>query len=303
MSFKNVSFLSSSHFPPQKEPPTRKSRLSRTLSDVSSSESELSTQSSPPSLQRASFSPHSSDSSVVVSPLPSQEAGSSPPLRRPLPNGRQEAEEEGGVEEEEESRYHSFLSNTGEQNHNSDDAEAEGDPVLNEGAAAVAAADTCATELQHREVESHDQTTPEEASRRGPPAPVSGPVDDPEENRLVPMTLYLHRVKGLVLALLVEPHFLSDTAAMEEVVRSPTNTSTLEPLVQGRANSSPGAIRPRVTVVLWSRLVLLGLSQNTVLSDTELRVVSEPDLTSANFCLLVSSITAAWRPSTVWRPT
>ncbi|XP_061763186.1 Hermansky-Pudlak syndrome 4 protein isoform X2 [Nerophis ophidion] len=34
---------------------------------------------------------------------------------------------------------------------------------------------------------------------------------------LIPMTLYLHRVKGLVLALLVEPHFLCDKAAMEEV--------------------------------------------------------------------------------------
>lgn len=36
------------------------------------------------------------------------------------------------------------------------------------------------------------------------------------------MTLYMHRVNGLVLALLVEPRFTSDSDSMKEVVRKTT---------------------------------------------------------------------------------
>lgn len=46
----------------------------------------------------------------------------------------------------------------------------------------------------------------------------SGGLDSQNESPLIPMMLYLHRVKGLVLALLVEPHFLNDSTSMEEVV-------------------------------------------------------------------------------------
>lgn len=54
--------------------------------------------------------------------------------------------------------------------------------------------------------------------RDDPPPSLSGGFSKVEEHPLIPMTLYIHRVKGLVLALLVEPHFLKDTASMEEVV-------------------------------------------------------------------------------------
>ncbi|KAJ7994103.1 hypothetical protein DPEC_G00262450 [Dallia pectoralis] len=43
------------------------------------------------------------------------------------------------------------------------------------------------------------------------------PCDDSTSPTLIPMTLYQHRVRGLVLALLVEPHFPNDFAATEEV--------------------------------------------------------------------------------------
>ena len=39
-----------------------------------------------------------------------------------------------------------------------------------------------------------------------------------KDRTVVPMTLYQHRVKGLLLALLVEPPLQRDTEAMEEVV-------------------------------------------------------------------------------------
>lgn len=46
----------------------------------------------------------------------------------------------------------------------------------------------------------------------------SSPSSSSEEEALVPMALYQHRVRALVLALLVEPHFHTDQAAVEEVV-------------------------------------------------------------------------------------
>lgn len=169
-----------------------------------SSESEPSDPGSPQSLQKVSFSPQSSDCSVF-SPGPSQCAADP---QSPFSNGKHKAEEE-------ESYYHSFHSNAGgdSQTHN------EGDATVFEENSHLNGGEASGTVFDSRGAESCDGKVLEEA---GSPL-VAGAFDSPEESPLIPMTLYLHRVTGLVLVLLVEPHFLSDTASMEEVVRSSSN--------------------------------------------------------------------------------
>lgn len=197
----------SSHSTPLKDAPPTKVRLSRTLSDVPSAESETSDPGSPLSPQRVSSSDHS-----VFSPVPSQGPADPQSTEPPFLNGKHEAEEE-------ESFYHSFQSNAGgdsETQNEGDAAALEENPHLNGGGGDSA----CGTVFDSRGAESRDREALEEAGRCPPLV-----FDIPEESPLIPMTLYLHRVKGLVLALLVEPHFSRDTDSMEEVVRSsPDNT-------------------------------------------------------------------------------
>lgn len=51
------------------------------------------------------------------------------------------------------------------------------------------------------------------------PTNTPSPHETLADTSLVPLVLYQHRVKGLVLALLVEPEFITDHSAREEVVR------------------------------------------------------------------------------------
>lgn len=173
----------------------------------------------------------------MFSPIPSQSTANplhpaSPSLEPRLSNGKKNSHE---AEEEalDESYYHSFHSNGDEGSRIHDEGDVS---ALEENSSHLNGADgdaACGTVFDLRGTECGNEESYGDESRghgsgntegykaeTGDLPPLSGVSDNTDEAPLVPMTLYLHRVKGLVLALLVEPLFLSDTASMEEVVRN-----------------------------------------------------------------------------------
>lgn len=236
----------SSHSTPHKDTPPKKTRLSRTLSDTPSTDSEPSGSYQSP--QKVSFSPHLSDSSVF-SPDSSQSTAdpldpAAQSLEAPFSNGKHSPE---AVEEAlEESNYHSFHSNggRGSQTHEEEDSSVFGENSHLNGGGDKESRDDKVLEESSRGVCGSVQG--HEAGRPDPP-PCSGAFDSPEECPLIPMTLYLHRVKGLVLALLVELHFLSDTASMEEVYHSSlASLNGLEAHLRSISPGTPGAPAPYI---------------------------------------------------------
>lgn len=170
------------------------------------------------------FMPATSQSTADPCNVPPQSLKPSFSIGKSSPEAEKEALEE--------SYYHSFHSRDGgswirseeedgsvfEDNSHLNGDEREGDKA-------------CETEIESGKEASHDNKEvlghntagsegPQDYKAQRDPALCSGVFDNPEESPLISMTLYLHRVKSLVLALLVEPHFLSDTASMEEVVRT-----------------------------------------------------------------------------------
>ncbi|XP_037537129.1 Hermansky-Pudlak syndrome 4 protein [Nematolebias whitei] len=231
----------------QKDDPPKKTRLSRTLSDTPSTESETSRPAPLQSPQKLSFSPHMSESDdSLFSPASSQSANSLNPsphtLRRPFSNGRNSYETEQEVQEE---SCHPHFQNKEDEVSQTDGQGASSvfveDPRVNGGAGDGDAACGNARARDKvvgesgacRKAESHKTET-----RHPPPLTFDGL----EESALIPMTLYMHRVNGLVLALLVEPRFTSDSDSMKEVNHSSlASLNGLEAHLRAVPPGAPGA--------------------------------------------------------------
>lgn len=136
-----------------------------------------------------------SDNSVLC-PVVSHGATNLPSRHSQLfSNGKQ-------VVEKEEQQFHS-CQRYGSDAHGSDQACSE---------------DAATFHLNRREVDTEAGSCDRKEDGSTAQSMSSGGFDSQNEGPLIPMMLYLHRVKGLVLALLVEPHFVSDSTSMEEVV-------------------------------------------------------------------------------------
>lgn len=169
-----------------------KPRLSRTLSDVGSSDSELLDPGSAQVPQKGSFEV---SGNAVLCPVVSQGATNLASHSQLFLNGKQM------VEKDEPQFHHS-------QSYESDA----------HGGEHTRSKDAATIDLNSRGVGTDRRSCDKKEAGTTAHPLGSGGFDSQHESPLIPMMLYLHRVKGLVLALLVEPHFLDDSTSVEEVV-------------------------------------------------------------------------------------
>ncbi|CAN9513515.1 unnamed protein product [Ophioblennius macclurei] len=231
---------------PRRDASPKKTRLSRTLSDTPSSESELSDPSPSPSPHK--FSP------PVFSPAPSLSSSSSLPFSNG--HGTEEEEEEEEEERPDRSRYRRFHGDDDERN-----SSLNGD----EGACGTAA------ERPNGGRTSVGDSAASRGSDRAQAPPLGAELEDSQDDLPIPMMLYLHRVKGLVLALLVEPPFLHDTASMEEVYHS--SLASLNGLEAHLRTVSPGDPVGRGPYIFTH----FDLVQHTLTSNLSGRAVGAPE--------------------------
>ncbi|XP_028313330.1 BLOC-3 complex member HPS4 isoform X2 [Gouania willdenowi] len=240
-----------SHLTSHKDAPKKKTQLSRTLSDTPSTNSDLTNQCSSLLPQKVSLnldwseSEHSMFSSALGTSNPLDR---SPQSHKASHTNRKPSGEEQLKELEQDIWLRDSEQSIRDSHH-----------PTNKDTSFERVFDTRGC----RNVESQDDETAvgDRGGSCGSAPPFSGAFDSLEDDSLIPMMLYMHRVKELVLALLVEPRFLSDTASMEEVYHS--SLASLNGLEAHLRAICPGApVAPELYIFAHFDLIQHTLTSN-----------------------------------------